>query len=490
MNLETGIARADLDTRVEPFLLRRMAPDPDPVPVRRLVPKLTWNRLDLAIKRAFLESLGDRPSEAAGRRYDAHIKAFSLGEMQEPDSAAKSGAEAFRASFVETLTALDTEGFDPQRSLVPLATDGTILNGAHRTAAAMHLGREIVAIETGLEPFVYDYRYFRGRGMSDADLDAAVTDYVRLSPDAAVALLWPAAEGRDAEVARVLGPLVYRKELSLTPRGAHNLLSQVYRGEPWLGPAEEDHPGIDRKLLPCFSGGGGLRVLVLDLPPDRDRVALKDEIRALFGLGKHSIHITDDHAEALDLARLLLNAHGVHMLDHASPNRFPEVRQLAEELRGVLDASGVPADAVAIDSGMVMGLYGLRAPSDLDYVAAAPGPQTDRIEWHKGDRHGIPVTELLTDPQYHFFYWGLRFISLSQVTAMKARRLAGQDAEDLERIRQLPSVALRSPWQDFVYRARFLQSRTKRQVIRGLARIGLKEPARRIYRRVRGGWRR
>ncbi|TFL16370.1 hypothetical protein [Jannaschia formosa] len=479
------IARSDLEGRVEPFLLRRMAAGPADLGVHRISPGLSWNRLDLAIKRAFLESLDSRPSEAAGRRYDAHIEAFSLGEMREPGSEGKAGAEAFRACFKEILRSFEAEGFDPKRSLVPLASDGTILNGAHRTAAAMHLGSEIVGVKTGLEPCVYDYRYFRARGMSDADLDAAVTDYVRFSPNAAIALLWPAAEGREAEVEGVLGPLVYRKKLALTPRGARNLMSQVYADEPWLGPADQDHPGIDRKMLPCFAGAGGLRVLVIDLPPERDRVALKDEVRGLFGVGKHSIHITDDHAEALDLARLLLSPNGVHMLNQAMPNRFPEVRKMVEAFRTALDQCAIPTDAVAVDSGMVMGLYGLRAPSDLDYLARTPGPRSDAIEWHDGRRHGVPVADLLHDPRYHFYYWGLRFVSLSQVAEMKARRLAGQDAEDVIRIRQLPNDAKGTLFQDVIYRARFLQSRAKRTVIRWLARVGLKDPARRAYLRLR-----
>ncbi len=50
-----------------------------------------------------------------------------------------------------------------------------------------------------------------------------------------VAFLWPTAKGNDKEIEKVIPNIVYRKEMTLTPNGADNLLSQIYYGEEWLG---------------------------------------------------------------------------------------------------------------------------------------------------------------------------------------------------------------------------------------------------------------
>ncbi|SLN64326.1 hypothetical protein [Roseisalinus antarcticus] len=481
------LTKAELAGRVEPFLLARMPDRPDGFALREYRPQVTAGRLDLGVKLAYLRSLDGPPGTFHEALYDAHIAAFSLGDMAEPGDVTKADLGTFKTRFAALAASIEAGGFDPDTTLVPLASDGTILNGAHRTAAAIHHGRPLVGVETGLDPVRYDHRFFRSRGMPEEAIDAAALAHVAAAPHAAVALLWPAAPNAEDKVEAILGPVAHRKAVRLSPRGGHNLMSQVYAGEAWLGPPEQDHPGIAAKMVPCFSGSQPLRVLVFDVAPGRDRIAAKEEVRALFGLGKHSIHITDTHAEAVDLARLLLNPSSVHMLNHAMPNRFVQVRRMAEDFRQLLDRSDMSPEEVAIDSGMVLGLYGIRAPSDLDYIAARPGPDAGEIEWHDGRRHGPAVADMLADPRNHLHYWGLRFVSLARVAEMKEQRRAGRDAEDLVQIAPLLRESSRgAAWRSLVYRLRFAQSRVRRTVIRGLGAVGLKEHVKTLRASLRG----
>ncbi len=473
------VSRASLEGRVEPFLLRRMDAAQAEFAVQEVRPALSWNRLDLAFKLIWLESAFGTRSAFAEAIYAAHIAAFSLGDMREPGAERKDSLQAFTSQFRTLAEAIASRGFDESESLVPLARDGTILNGAHRAAAALFHDRALTAVVTGLEPIRYDFRYFRKRGMSDAHLEATALKYVERSPTAAIALLWPAAGDDGGAVERLLGPLVYETRTHLTPNGARNLLSQVYAGEPWLGPAEKNHPGIDAKLVPCFSGNRPLRVLMFDIAPGRDLIALKDEVREVFGIGKHSIHITDTHAEAVAISRLLLNRQSLHFLDHARPNRFPETARMAQGFRAGLLQGGADPDRVAVETGMVLGAYGLRPAGDVDFLAAGEVPAIAGAERHEAALYPVGLGDLLQDPAYHFHFWGLKFVGLDLVAEMKRRRNAGRDAEDLALIGPLLAGRPgRSALESLRYRSRFAYSRLRRTGIRLLDRVGLKERAR------------
>lgn len=429
--------RDSLADRLEPFLLRRLDAQVSGFRLRSFRPCLTPNRLDLATKVAFLDSMAGLPATFPSRLYDAHIAAFSLGDMTEPGDPAKQGLETFRTAFLTLRDRLARDGFDPQASLVSLANDGSILNGAHRVACALHLGLSLVGVETGLEPVRYDGEYFRDRGMLDEDLDAMVLAHVERAPDSAIALLWPAAPLQTAGAEALLGPIVHKRALHLNLRARHNLLSQVYPGEPWLGPAAKDFPGLASKLAPCFSSNRPLRVLLLDLPAGTDRVELKARVRALWNLGKHSIHITDTWPEAVRLARLLFNQQSLHFLEHAAPNRFPDVAARVKLFRTEMAGHGADPDLSALDTGMVLGAYGLRMPGDVDFRSVTQVTLPPPFERHESAQDAPKLGDILTDPALHFHFWDQRFVALHVVAETKLQRMAGRDHEDLARMSAL-----------------------------------------------------
>ena len=61
--------------------------------------------------------------------------------------------------------------------------------------------------------------------------------------------MWPTAVGKDEELEKLIPNIVYRKKIYLNPNGAHNLLSQIYFGESWLGSVENNFAGKSKE---CF----------------------------------------------------------------------------------------------------------------------------------------------------------------------------------------------------------------------------------------------
>ena len=479
------IDRAALEDRLEPLLLRRLGPTARQFRLRSFVPRITSNRLDLATKIAFLDSLKGPVATFPRQLYDRHIAAFSLGEMAEPGDPSKQGPEAFRAAFVRLHDSMAGKGFDPNLSLIPLARDGTILNGAHRVACALHLGIPLIGVETGLDPFLYDGNYFHGRGMLGEDLDAMALAHVAKAPDTALALFWPAAPKQLDKAEALLGQAVYLRQVRLSMRGAHNLLSEVYTGEPWIGPAEKGFPGIATKLERAFSSERPLRVMVLHMPGSIDRVALEAQVRGLWRLAEHSVHITDTWDEAIRISRLLFNRQSLHFLDHAAPYRFPELARDVEKFRARVTQEGGDPTQTVLGPEMVMGAYGLRQPHTVDVLSGDPVPLSGPHDRRASPQTAPALGDILSDPELHFHFWNQRFLSLPVVARAKAQSDMAQDKADMAQITPLLHPLQQSPWLRRIARLRRIRARLKHAIIGLLDLLGVKDIVRRLYRTIR-----
>lgn len=427
-----GLRVEDVAGRIDPATHAALAGRDASLAVKASIPPLTANRFDLAFKLMYLGDGQETRSAFAADAYAAHIRAFSLGRFEEPGDPGKTSLDDYLRSFAELVDALRAHGFDAGRSLVPLASDGSILNGAHRTACAIHLQTPVTTLATGLPPARYDFRYFRDRGVDEVFLDAAALAFMDHAEGCHLALVWPSAEGRDDEIEAILGDVAYRKPVALTSNGAHNLLAEVYSGESWLGPRDENYPGVRGKQVGCFARRGPVRAIVFQAQDIDEVRRRKEAVRSLFGLGKDALHITDTREEALRVARLLFNRNGVHFLNFARPNRFTSTAEDLARFSAFLDHHAVPRTSVAIDGGTVLAVYGLRPSNDVDYLGG-PFSTDSRFENHEDylPYHDLPLSELLDDPRNHFIYGGLKFLSLAQVAAMKRARGERKDRDDL-----------------------------------------------------------
>lgn len=475
------IRREELSGLIDDFLISRLDPAQEDFALRRFIPELRWNRLDLAIKLYYAKTCGADQPEIARQLYDAHIHAFSLGDMREPGNPEKDRIERFREDFAGILASFREKGFDPAQSLVPLATDGSVLNGAHRCACALLLGQSMLGVEIGLEPFYYDHRYFHNRGMPDDLLNTAVLKHVEFSPQSRIALIWPSANGKDAAIRRILGPLIHYRKICLNTNGALNFLSQVYADEPWTGTAANGFPGIRVKRRGCFAGVRPMRVMVYQAD-DRDPVAVKAQIRALFDLGKHSVHMTDTHEEALMIARLVLNDNSIRFMNRASPFETDNGIALNSRLRDYLHRHDTDPEDILIDGGFVMAAHGLRPAHEIEFLSYRQLPSEKGIQRHEAEHYPVALRDMLADPRHHFHFWGLKFVSPEALSQMKAARAAGRDAEDLRLLTPLLHQRRFRIWRrNRIYACRVRFARLRRSMIRILAGIGLRDPVRRLY---------
>lgn len=256
----TILKARDLKGLIEPHFHHELKDEAYTVRIIEPVTLLTYNRLDLAFKLLYLEYF-DRCEELAMQVYKDHIQALTLGKYVEPGSPEKNSLAKFVSEFRRLNECFAQDGFDLSKSLIPLASDGSILNGVHRLASAIHQGKLVACVEINSAPHLYDYQFFYSRNVSQAHIEMAVSKFVETAKNVYVALIWPSATGHDEEIKESIPDIVYWKEVKLNPAGARNLLIKVYHSESWLGGVDNDFNGVEGKLIECFKNFSPLRVV-------------------------------------------------------------------------------------------------------------------------------------------------------------------------------------------------------------------------------------
>jgi len=402
---------------------------------------LTHTRFDLAFKLLYLDMMS-RDVKFAKEIYKEHIRAFSLGRFTEPGNEEKNSIDKFIEEFSKTFEDIKANGFDNTKTLIPLSKNGSIANGAHRVASAIYLDTNVECVQIDTANHVYDYKFFYSRNVPSQMLDVAATKYVEYAEGVHVAFLWPTAKGNDEQVEKVIPNIVYRKEMTLTPNGAHNLLSQIYYGEEWLGSVEDDFRGSKGKLVECFKSFDPVRIIAFQANSLDEVLKIKDDVRDIFNVGKHSIHITDTKDEAIRVARVIFNDNSIHFLNHAKPNRYISTHKKLDKFKEFLQTNKVSADDVVLDSGIVLSAYGLREASDIDYFL----DDNDKLKYHDEELeyhdeeleyHDEEKLELIYNPKNYFYFNDLKFVSFSQLYKMKKNRNEEKDRNDCKMMEAL-----------------------------------------------------
>jgi len=414
-------------------------------------PTLTFNRFDVAFKLMYLQSFStDEKSEFSMKCYKEHLKAFSLGTFREPGNSQKRNFDSYLHVFHQLTSDMKEQGFDPNKSLVPLANDGSILNGAHRTSIGIYLNKQLSVLKTNLPPANFDFKFFKRRGVSNEILDAATQIFIKYDNTCHIALIWPSAEGFDKLLEEKFLHIIYFKQVNLTPKGAHNLISQVYKGETWLGSRHHHFPGIKGKQVQCFAKKGALRVYVFQSNTIDNVLGIKNEIRDIFKIGKHSIHITDTHDEAIELGQLLFNENSIHALNNATLTKYPEITQEICHFYHLIVASSLKTEKFILTPDITMAIYGLKKTSSLDFFTTYQqtitkhlnSPYAKQIElWP--DR--LSADYILNNPNCYFWYNGLKIYSVKQAAkliSMSNSKNSKYDAKRLHKIYQRPQLSI------------------------------------------------
>ena len=394
---------------------------------------LTFNRFDLSFKLIFLKMI-DYDLKFAHEIYEEHIRALSLGKFKEPGNSEKNTFALYLKVFKEVFYSIKNQGFNKQ-SIIPLSINGTIANGAHRVASSIIADKKIPCVNIEVTDHIYDYKFFYERNVPSRIMDAAACEFIEQCNNIFLAIIWPTAVKKDKEINEILKNIIYEKKISFNSNGAHNLLSQIYYGEEWIGSVENNFKGSQGKLIECFKNFNPVRFIAFQSNSIKEVQKNKEKIRTIFNVGKHSIHITDTKMEALRISRLVFNDNSVHFLNYAKPNKFISTHSKIEDFKIFMNKNNISNSEVLLDAGLVLSAYGLREARDTDFFISddkAIKFEVDLINNHDEvlDYYQKEKMELIYDQNSYFYFNDLKFISLFNLHQMKLCRNEKKDQND------------------------------------------------------------
>ena len=403
---------------------------------------LNFRRLDILAKYIYsdfkIKGIKTNFSESI---YTEHIKAFN--NFVENDESKKVGPKAFLTAFDNIINSLQQDSYREDNP-IPMSRDGIILDGAHRLGTSLALNLPVSTVTLDVDGPVYDYNFFKSRGLSEENLGFLASSYARLKKSSRVVCVWPRGEGTEEELTSIIkkhSEIVYKRSLVLTEQGKLNIMRVCYSNEPWLGCFSDGFIGAKNKSAQCFSGSSELRIYLVD--PKADLLIMKDEIRSLFNVGKHSIHVNDTHQETLDLIETLFNQNTLNLLNTQEPQFFKKFDKLKNEFLGWIKSDRYDLSDFCIDGSGTLAVYGVRDVNDLDLISSQKsisliGKDID-VSDGKRKHHELSVDEIIHNPNNHLIYEGVKYISLDILKKFKEKRASPNDIQDVYLISNLMS---------------------------------------------------
>ena len=411
---------------------------------------LNSSRFDILAKYIYgLLLLKERETSYGEDLYHNHLKVWN--DCQHGDG--KNGIEEYKNSFKELLQSIQKEGFNPQKSKVNSTADYRLINGGHRTAACILLHKPICFEEGGEGQTDVDYKYFRDKknfveeGLHTKYCDSIALEYCKIKPNTFIATIFPSAEGESEEAERIIASkadIFYKKSLRLNSTGALNLMRQMYNGEPWGGTPDNGYVGLKEKARLCFQKNEDVNVYVITVADPKDTITIKEEVRKVFGIGNHSIHINDTWEETFRLSRCFFNDKSIQMMNVMKPNYYPPFEKLSSFIYLSLLQNGLDPDNYCITASSVLSRLGLREGKDLDYLHRGPKleghPSIDSHNEYSKGRYAKTIDDIIYNPENHFYFNGLKYASLEVIKDLKEKRGEEKDRKDLELINELLSL--------------------------------------------------
>jgi len=439
--MNNEIPKDTLLNLIEPHLREGIIKDSYVVKDIPALSLLTPNRFDIAFKLFYLRFRLIN-EKLANHLYSVHLNVSTGGTFSEFGNKSKVGLDKFKSEFSKIMKSME-EGFDSNRSILPLCSNHAIANGAHRIAAGIFLKKQVAAVELAVDSIVQDHNFFRNNGVDKKSMDLAALEYSRYAENIYLAVLWPAMKSSQSAMLKKIPDIIYSKDVKFSPAGAINLVALLYNREKWLGDASENYPGAAMKVGECFPTYNLPVKFVLFRSKSENLSEIKESVRAEFNLGKSSIHITDTTDETRVISNSIFNDNSIHFLNYSNQKWNPDLISSLDNFEKELNKLGLNKCDLVIDGGAVMQSYGLREAEDIDVMCInAIKDQIDgmpNVDSRSFDiiYHGEDINDLIYDPDHYFYFHGFKFIALHQLNAMKERRNEEKDIIDIKLISPL-----------------------------------------------------
>ncbi|MDC5850457.1 hypothetical protein OPW32_14720 [Vibrio europaeus] len=413
-------------------------------PREMIVPK----RFDIAIKvhyaRLYLLGMAKGWREFCYKEQATRITGGGSEIIEVHDGeVTKQGLDEFLTVFHSLLERFEIEEIDA----VPVDKGWCAMDGAHRIAAAVVGNKRLKIAKVDCTSKCFATAEFflsadKHQPIPIEIIDEAAIEYCAQKSGMLLAFIFPtvSSEAFAIECLSEVGEIVHRKDIVMTPEEGAVLLRQAYLGHSWAE-LSGGSSGFLSKVHSCFPFSGKVRAILLDNCDPKEIRFVKEKIRQHYGVGNHSIHITDGDDEALRMSRVMFNSNSLSMLKFS--NLFlPSFHEKLTRYRDWLETYGIDQNTVCIDGSALLSLIGTRDCKDIDFIyhgdVSVLPHCPEKIECHNESSHWFsrPINEIIGDPRLHFWYMGLKFCSPETLLDFKENRREDKDFADITALKQ------------------------------------------------------
>lgn len=382
-----------------------------------------WSRFDLPIKNLFLKFYDNQINSNFGEEiYKEHLRLWNgFKEYNNPN---KNTFNSFKDDFINLFNDIRYNKFDWNKSPIIIDDNKFLLNGSHRTAASSFLNvnsKFQIGQDMKDGQKVCDYRMFKGLNLDEKYMDASALELVRNNKNLLLVSLFPSATTNRHLVDNVLlkySNIAYKKDILLNSNGAFNYTLQLYKGEEWAGNWHNNFGGFRDKTRLCFTNGNPMTVYLIEIKNLTIARQIKEEIRQIYNIGNHSVHINDTHEETLRLSRCLFNKNSIDFLNNAKLKNNPKFLNQLDYFERYLVHNNLDIEDYCITSNSVLSMYGLNDDDDkLIYFhnskAIKNNPEIQ--SYNKQNKYPLHEDDIIHNPENHFYYNNIKFTSLDIV---------------------------------------------------------------------------
>lgn len=420
---------------------------------------LSPNRFDVYAKLLYIDhKVKGVDISYAMNVYKKHIDVITGYTFSEYGQPNKDSFEKYVECFNKLIDTFQKGGYDPSLSLIPVDADYVPIDGSHRVSCAVYFNQKIRVVKfVDYRRSAFSSQWFKEHHLLETIQNSISLEFCNWHSDIYMACLWPNGckmKKQREEALQLLEqnfPIVSICRHDLGQNGLRNLLIQVYGFMSWTGNANNHFSGVYHKLNEISTANNSVVDFILFQASNLDKVLkVKDQIRDIFKIDKGAIHITDNTNETVQIANLIYNQNSIHHLKYACPDKFLHSYNMCMDFKSLLLNNGYDLSHYIIDSSSVMAMYGIREAGDLDYLTIETDDKKQLLHSIKqgsmecNDKfliyHGIPVEDMVFNPQNYFVFNELRFLSLERIKIFKRNKAEEKDLLDIRLINSFLSI--------------------------------------------------
>lgn len=451
----------------------------DPRPPKEAISFLKKDRFDILAKLIFIEFYHREIKSSWGESvYAAHLLAWNGFKETKP---IKSSLKDYIVSFIKIINDIGTNNFDFNKSPILVDDNEQVLDGSHRLAASIYFNKKIrykyisetnspeylykeclsiesnrVYLKNGVCPFymftnsnnykkIENHHKTNKQNMDICYTDAMALKYAQIKkPNIYSLIIYPTTnETHHKELIEIIeqhSDIIYYKKLKLSGMQAKNLIIQAYNEEDWIGNVTNNFIGSDIQKSKCFTNDSCTRYFMIESNNLKQVLLLKDKIRKLFDIGKHSVHTSDTFNETWRISTTILNQNSLFMNNYITHKNCSNFFSLFEQLKHWVKKNKIDTNEFCITGSSVLSLFGIRDANDIDYICrkGLTLADTNKIKSHLSEEkyYHIDFDDIIYNPNNHFYYDGFKFATLDVISKFKIKRSEPKDIKDLNLLKQ------------------------------------------------------